>query len=629
MPEITIILPTYNRSRFLPRAIDSLLAQTFTDWELWIVDDGSTDDTPLRLAELEALDARIHSLRLSSNQGLGGAVNAGLERAAGDFIGYLPDDDVYYREHLQSLADCLRANPSAALAYSGVRHHYNRTAPGAVDGYSLQPVQVLHRRTPDRWLERRELVTDDFERMIWEKLRARGDALATYQVTCEWVDHPDQLHKIVREPIGGINLYRTRFGVQHPLRFHTSVGNRMDEDRRYASFRERPDTPPAAGGLKIVLVGELAYNAERILALEEQGHKLYGLWMPDPYWYNYVGPLPFGHVTDLPRENWQQALRDLQPDVIYALLNWQAVPWALQVRRAAPEIPFVWHFKEGPFISLEKGHWADLLELYATADGLIYSSDEMRDWTETVLPGDLAAKPSLILDGDLPKRDWFAANTRRPLISETRADGEYHTVVPGRPIGLHPETVAELAENGIHLHFYGNFTHGQWLGWIEKTHRLAPGYLHLHDQVDQEHWAGEFSQYDAGWLHYFQSDNAGELRRANWDDLNIPARLATLALSGLPVLQRANPGAIVATQNLVSRLGIGLFFTSMKELREQLDDRPRMAALRERVWQQRDQFLFDTHAPGLVDFFRTVIAAKAGAITMGRAPAALPQEDTL
>ena len=127
-----------------------------------------------------------------------------------------------------------------------------------------------------------------------------GDFAATGAVTCEWVDHPHQRHKIIREPIGGINPYRQRYGVAEPLRFHTSVGNRIDEVAQYRRFRERPATPRAADGLKILLVGELAYNADRVLALEERGHRLYGLWMRDPYWYNTVGPLPFGHVTDLP-----------------------------------------------------------------------------------------------------------------------------------------------------------------------------------------------------------------------------------------------------------------------------------------------------------------------------------------
>jgi hypothetical protein len=73
-----------------------------------------------------------------------------------------------------------------------------------------------------------------------------------------------------------------RFNVPHPLRFHTTVGNRIDEVEHYRRFRERPDTPRASGGLKIRLCGELAYNPERVLALEERGNALFGIWMSDP-----------------------------------------------------------------------------------------------------------------------------------------------------------------------------------------------------------------------------------------------------------------------------------------------------------------------------------------------------------
>ena len=61
--------------------------------------------------------------------------------------------------------------------------------------------------------------------------------------------------------------------------------------------------------------------------------------MPDPYWYNYVGPLPFGHVHDLDFAIWQEDVRRIQPDVIYALLNWQAVPFVHSVLGQNPGIP--------------------------------------------------------------------------------------------------------------------------------------------------------------------------------------------------------------------------------------------------------------------------------------------------
>jgi hypothetical protein len=462
----------------------------------------------------------------------------------------------------------------------------------------------MHRRTTDRWLTRWELVTDDLDRMLWNRLAERGTTVHTGVVTCEWVDHPRQLHKALREPEGGLNTYRSRFRVTDPIRMHTTVGNRIDEVEQYRQYRERPDTPRADDGLRILLVGELAYNADRVLALEERGHQLFGLWMPDPYWYNTVGPLPFGHVTDLPREGWEHAVRELHIDVVYALLNWQAVPFASAVLRERPEVPFVWHFKEGPFISRERGHWGELAHLMTGSDGLISSSPQMRDWSALAFP-DGTGLPHHVLDGDLPKADWFT-DERSALLSD--ADGELHTVVPGRPIGLHPHIVAELAAHGVHLHFYGDFTHGQWRAWIEESRALAPGHLHLHAQVDQGDWVREFSRYDAGWLHTFASRNAGDLRRADWDDLNYPARLTTLIAAGVPVLQRDNTGHTVATQTLVRERGLGVFFTDIPDLAWQLRDRERLAGIRAAVWAQRLEFSFDAHADSLVDFLRKVIA---------------------
>ena len=598
-------MPTFNQAAFIRRALESLQAQTLTAWELLIVDDGSTDETPALLRTLPP-DPRIRQERLGENAGLGAALNRALARARAPLIAYLPSDDLYYPDHLAGLAASLAAHPDAVAAFSGVRHSYNRSSPGQIDGYPLQLVQVMHHRGDERWVERGELVTDDLERMYWAELRSRGSFVPTDWVSCEWVDHPGQRHKVIRERGGGgINPYRTRYAVKAPLRYHSSVGNPIDEVARYRRFREQPATPLAADGLKILIVGELAYNAERVLALEERGHGLYGLWTPDRDWFNTVGPVPFGHVTDLPRRGWREAVRELQPDIIYALLNWQAVPFAHEVLRDNPGIPFVWHFKEGPFICLEKGFWPQLVDLHTRSDGQIYSSPELRDWFDTVVPGLARAGKSLVLDGDLPKRDWFAAE-RTPRLSE--ADGEIHTVVPGRPIGLHPHTVGDLARVGIHLHFYGDFTQKEWHSWIAKVRAVAPRHLHLHPNVDQDGWVREFSQYDAGWLHLFTSENEGDLRRAIWDDLNYPARIATLTAAGLPLLQRDNGGAVVASQSLARDLDIGVCFSDMDDLVAQLRDEGRMMNLRDNVWRQRDIFTFDHHADRLLAFFRQVIA---------------------
>ncbi len=110
---------------------------------------------------------------------------------------------------------------------------------------------------------------------------------------------------------------------------------------------------------------------------------------------------------------------------------------------------------------------------------------------------------------------------------------------------------------------------------------LAPGYLHLHPQVDHEHWVAELSQYDAGWLHVFHSENGGELHRANWADLNYPARIPTLVAAGVPLAQYDNAGHMVAMQSLVRDLDLGLFWRKVAELEEQLRDAERMAQVRD------------------------------------------------
>jgi glycosyltransferase involved in cell wall biosynthesis len=599
-PLVTVIMPTYNQDKFICRAINSLLKQTFKNWELLIVNDGSTDLT-YHLIQKYSEDKRIKYLQHSTNKGLGASINNALGIARGNYISYLPSDDIMYEDHLQSLIDTLVKTPDAALAYSSFIHHYNRKAEGILNNEWYQLVQVMHRQNDERWTERNELESDDLQILFWDKIKGRH--IHTGMLTCEWVDHPSQRCKIMQEPLGGINTFRSFYNVTVPLRYHTSKGNLMDEKKRYEGFRQKRVVSSAKKGLKILLVGELAYNPERILALEERGHQLYGLWVRNPYWYNYVGPLPFGNIQDIDYDNWEEEVKKIQPDIIYALLNFQAVPIAYEVLKANTGIPFVWHFKEGPMICREKGTWNELIELFTKAEGIIYCSNEMKAWFEEFLIKNENSL-NLVLDGDLAKKDWFT-DERSPLLSEK--DGAFHTVVPGRPIGLHPYNVEELAKENIHLHFYGEFTHGQWKEWIDKTNKIAPGYLHIHPNVDQENWVKEFSQYDAGWLHFFESENFGELMRANWDDLNIPARLSTLALAGLPMLQKNNDGHTVAIQSLVKQMNLGLFFNDMSELKNLLQDKKLMTEIRNNVWQQRHYFTFDYHADELIDFFKLVI----------------------
>ena len=611
LPRVSVLMPTFRQAPFIRRALESVLSQSMTAWEIIIVDDGSPDSTH-DVVEPYLQNKNIRYVRLPSNLGMGAALNIGLNSAMAPLIAYLPSDDIYYGDHLESLTESLEGNPDAVLAYSGVFHEYrvpgrgileSGTSTGQIAGRPLQLVQVMHRRTEDRWLERDELVTDDLERMYWSQLRSRGDFVGSGLISCQWVDHPWQRHKLIQEPLGGINPYRSYFQVSKPLRFHSTTGNSIDEVEHYRRFRERPDTPPATDALKILLVGELAFNPERVLALEERGHRLFGLWTSAGHWFNTVGPVPFGHVQDLPKSSWQTAIQELKPDLIYGLLNWEAVPFAHEVLISNPQIPFVWHFKEGPFDCIANGTWPLLMDLYSRSAGRIYCSPEMRDWFGAIDPA-LVTDRCLVVDGDLPKQEWFTTD-RSPRLSEK--DGEIHTVVPGGPIGLDPRLVGQLADEGIHLHFYGDFHRSIFRDWSREAEQYAPRHFHLHPQVDQEHWVQEFSQYDAGWLHLLKSNNGGDLRKADWGDLNYPARIPTLTAAGVPWIQYDNDGAVVAVQSLARKLDVGLFLESPKQLVHELKDEARIRQLRENAWAARDQFTFDYHADRLVSFFREVI----------------------
>ena len=599
-------MPVFEGAPFVRRALASLREQAHTAWELLVVDDGSSDDLDEALA-LFLEDPRSSLVRLGRNRGLGAALNVGLQSSEAPFVAYLPCDDLFYPEHLSSLVACLDADDGAVLAYSGARHHGQRESSGTIEDSGLQLVQVVHRRTPDRWRERDELVTDDLERMLFAALRERGRFLGSGRVTCEWTDHPAQRHKVIRESLGGgLNVYRRHFRVSEPLRFHSSEGDLLDEVDLYRRFRERPPTPPTEDALEILLVGELAYNPERVLALEERGHRLRGLWTPDGVGFNSVGPVPFGHVEEVPLGRWEESLRRRRPDVIYALLNWQAIPFAHHVLTRNPGIPFVWHFKESPHAAIERGLWPKLVDLHLHSDGQIVSSREMGAWYETVLPG--GGRLPFVLDGDLPKRDWFAG-TPAPRLSDE--DGEVHTVCAGRPFGIFPDLLAELAAHGVHTHFHGPTWGDWWADWITEALRVAPRHVHLHPSVRQPDWVNVLSRYDAGWLHVYRSTNDGDLRRASWDDLNVPARLGTYAVAGLPLLQPDHGTSVVATQTLARDLGVGVFLGEAEGFAAELYDREAMRRRGEAMWAARDEFAFDTHADDLIALFRSAIATQA------------------
>ena len=113
-PRVSVVIPTYNRGRYLTTAIDSVLGQTLAGAEIVVVDDGSTDDTEARV---RAYGGRVVYLR-TAHLGAALARNAGMAAARGDYIAWLDDDDTYLPCKLELQAAILDAFPEVGFVYS-------------------------------------------------------------------------------------------------------------------------------------------------------------------------------------------------------------------------------------------------------------------------------------------------------------------------------------------------------------------------------------------------------------------------------------------------------------------------------------------------------------------------------
>ena len=110
-PEVSVILPTYNRGWIVKEAIDSVLAQDFKDFELIVVDDGSTDNTP------QSLDSYNQDLMVirQRNKGVSAARNRGIAAAGGGLIAFLDSDDLWLPRKLSSQVNFFNSNPEAVI----------------------------------------------------------------------------------------------------------------------------------------------------------------------------------------------------------------------------------------------------------------------------------------------------------------------------------------------------------------------------------------------------------------------------------------------------------------------------------------------------------------------------------
>ena len=215
---VSVIIPTYNRKELVRRAIQSVLAQSFSKYSLIVVDDGSTDQTDKILKEFKG--AKIHFYR-QDHKGVAAARNLGIKEARGEFIAFLDSDDTWHPKKLEVQMEFFRKNPEAMIAQT--EEEWIR------DGRPLKP-QKKHKQhsgniyreclplcivSPSAVMMRRELfdkvgyfddrlpACEDYD--MWLRVAARYPIyLIEGKLTIKYGGHADQLSRTV----GQLDKYR-------------------------------------------------------------------------------------------------------------------------------------------------------------------------------------------------------------------------------------------------------------------------------------------------------------------------------------------------------------------------------------------------------------------------------------
>ena len=117
-PTVSIVMPTYNRADLLPGTLESILSQSYDDFELLIVDDGSHDNTEEIIREIQKEDHRVRYLRLDENRGIGFARNAGLQHASGKYIALADSDDLWLPGKLKFQVEIMENHREIDILFS-------------------------------------------------------------------------------------------------------------------------------------------------------------------------------------------------------------------------------------------------------------------------------------------------------------------------------------------------------------------------------------------------------------------------------------------------------------------------------------------------------------------------------
>lgn len=282
MPYFSLIIPSYNRAHHLAKALESVLAQTFTSWELIIVDDASVDQTAELVYSFAQQDTRIRYLKNDTNQERCVSRNRGIKLSSGKYICFLDSDDYHLPEHLQQLHDLItsQGEPEAFFftnawdeSASGVRTERHCPDLESTDSYSYF---LRYTVNPQRWAVHKNVMRQhlfDPAVTICEdmdtSLRMVAAGVPVYQLkarTTVYVAAPDSFTHGASDKWGRelTNLKKIFARPELKAKLPRKEKNRLRSMCRYhiaiKAFREKKSSEVWSQGLRSFLLCPPSYN---------------------------------------------------------------------------------------------------------------------------------------------------------------------------------------------------------------------------------------------------------------------------------------------------------------------------------------------------------------------------------
>ena len=184
MPAVSVIMPAYNVAEYVRAALESVLAQTFTDLEVVIVDDGSTDETLAIVADVAAHDRRVRLIR-QDNRGISAARNQALAHASGDYFALLDSDDMWDPTYLEEQIAILQARREVSIVTGNARYLGRR-----LDGFAARPCPDM-RPEPDLATiladEEAVFIMSIFRRAVYERIGGFDQTMRTNEDYDYWI----------------------------------------------------------------------------------------------------------------------------------------------------------------------------------------------------------------------------------------------------------------------------------------------------------------------------------------------------------------------------------------------------------------------------------------------------------